>query len=109
MLVQSMDRALIVDTLPSSEQPSANAWAARMLGIGGVGGFFLYVHYQCLMSMLTYCCAFLPSGGIDMTSILPFLGKTELQVLSVLGATILVATHLTTAAFVKERTLISSL
>ncbi|KAI0316041.1 MFS general substrate transporter [Amylostereum chailletii] len=86
--VQSVDRALIVDTLPSPEQPSGNAWAARMLGIGSVAGFFF--------------------GGVDMTHFLPFLGKTELQVLSVVASFLLIATHLTTAYFVKERVLLAS-
>jgi solute carrier family 45, member 1/2/4 len=39
--VQAVDRALLVDTIPSSEQASGNAWAARMLGIGSVIGFFV--------------------------------------------------------------------
>ena len=39
--VQAVDRALLVDTLPTAEQASGNAWAARMLGIGSVGGFFM--------------------------------------------------------------------
>jgi solute carrier family 45 protein 1/2/4 len=43
-----------------------------------------------------------------MTTVLPFLGKTELQVLSVVGALLLVSTHLITAGFVKERVLLSS-
>ena len=37
----AVDRALIVDTIPSSEQASGNAWAGRMLGIGGLFGFFV--------------------------------------------------------------------
>ena len=41
--VQALDRALIVDTLPPSSQPAANAWAARMLSIGSVVGFFASV------------------------------------------------------------------
>lgn len=44
--VQAVDRALIVDTLPSAEQADANAWAARMLGFGSVAGYFMYVHLQ---------------------------------------------------------------
>ena len=39
--VQAVDRALIVDTIPFSEQPDGNAWAARMLGLGSVVGFFM--------------------------------------------------------------------
>jgi solute carrier family 45, member 1/2/4 len=40
-LVQAVDRALIIDVLPSFMQPSGNAWAARMLGLGSVVGFFM--------------------------------------------------------------------
>ena len=39
--VQAVDRALLVDTLPAERQASGNAWAARMLGIGSVVGFFV--------------------------------------------------------------------
>ncbi len=44
--VQAVDRALIVDTLPSSDQADANAWAARMLGVGSVAGYFMFVHFR---------------------------------------------------------------
>lgn len=44
-IVQAVDRALIVDTLPSSDQADANAWAARMLGVGSVAGYFMFVHF----------------------------------------------------------------
>ena len=37
----AVDRALLVDTLPRDEQAKGNAWAAIMVGIGGVSGFFL--------------------------------------------------------------------
>ena len=37
----SVDRALLVDTIPSSEQPLGNAWAARMAGVGSILGFFM--------------------------------------------------------------------
>ena len=40
VVVMSVDRAL-VDTIPSSEQPLGNAWAARMLGVGSIIGFFV--------------------------------------------------------------------
>lgn len=39
--VQAVDRALLVDTLPPSDQAAGNAWAARMLGVGSVVGFFV--------------------------------------------------------------------
>ena len=38
----TVDRALLVDTIPSSEQALGNAWAARMLGMGNVIGFFMW-------------------------------------------------------------------
>jgi len=41
VLVQAVDRALLVDILPRAEQAKGNAWAAVMLGIGSVAGFFL--------------------------------------------------------------------
>ncbi|KAJ7050399.1 major facilitator superfamily domain-containing protein [Mycena amicta] len=84
--VQAMDRALLVDTLPPSMQASANAWAARMLGVGGILGFFV--------------------GNLDLPTYLPLLGSTELQVLSVMVAGLLLFAHLTTAMLVKEKTLI---
>jgi solute carrier family 45 protein 1/2/4 len=37
----AVDRALLVDMLPPSKQALANAWAARMAGIGSVVGFFV--------------------------------------------------------------------
>lgn len=40
-LVQALDRALLVDTIPTAKQPAGNAWAARMLAIGSVAGFFV--------------------------------------------------------------------
>jgi solute carrier family 45 protein 1/2/4 len=39
----AVDRALMVDVLPSSEQPSGTAWAARMVFIGAIAGFYMYV------------------------------------------------------------------
>ncbi|KAI0686571.1 MFS general substrate transporter [Earliella scabrosa] len=86
--VQAVDRALIVDTLPSAEQADANAWAARMLGFGSVAGYFI--------------------GNIDMTAVFPFLGSTELEVLAVVGSFLLLLTHAITAFCTKERVVVSS-
>ncbi|KZV67350.1 MFS general substrate transporter [Peniophora sp. CONT] len=85
--VMSMDRALIVDTLPSEKQPSGSAWAARMMGIGSVVGFFI--------------------GGLDMPSLFPFFGSTEIEVISALSAIALVVTHAITCYCTRERVLIS--
>ncbi|KZT71321.1 MFS general substrate transporter [Daedalea quercina L-15889] len=86
--VQAVDRALIVDTLPSSDQADGNAWAARMLGIGSVAGYFI--------------------GNIDLTATFPFLGSTELEVLAVLGSFLLVAMHAITAICTKEKVVVAT-
>ncbi|KAH9000608.1 MFS general substrate transporter [Lactarius hatsudake] len=86
--VMAVDRALLVDTLSRAEQAKGNAWAAVMVGIGGVSGFFF--------------------GGINLPSLFPFFGSTELEVLSVVGSIILIGTHLMTVTSVKERILLAS-
>ncbi|KAL5520645.1 hypothetical protein ACEPAF_2646 [Sanghuangporus sanghuang] len=86
--VQAVDRALIVDTIPASQQPDGNAWAARMLGLGSVLGFFI--------------------GNVDLTNVFSFLGDSELQVLSVIAAALLLSTQAWTASCVKEKVLVSS-
>lgn len=52
----------------------------------------------------TYVC----SGNVDMTRVLPFLGNTELQILSAFSSIVLVGTHAVTAYLVKERVLLAS-
>ncbi|KAJ7840426.1 major facilitator superfamily domain-containing protein [Mycena leptocephala] len=84
--VQAVDRALLVDTLPPAIQASGNAWAASMLGLGSVIGFFV--------------------GNLDLPALLPFLGSSEMQVLSVLVVLLIVAGHLTTAVLVKESVMV---
>ncbi|KAH9990214.1 MFS general substrate transporter [Russula compacta] len=86
--VQAVDRALLVDTFPRTEQEKGNAWAAIMQGVGGVGGFFL--------------------GGINLPWFFPFLGHAQLQVLTVIGSITLIGTHLVTISAVKERILLAS-
>ncbi|KIM38864.1 hypothetical protein M413DRAFT_447558 [Hebeloma cylindrosporum] len=86
--VQAVDRALLVDTIPSSDQAAGNAWAARMLGIGSVVGFFV--------------------GNINLPRIFPFFGKSQLQVLSVVVSILLLGGHVLMASLVKERVLLKS-
>jgi solute carrier family 45 protein 1/2/4 len=43
-----------------------------------------------------------------MPALFPFLGQTELEVLSVVGAIILIGTHIATLTTVKERILLAS-
>ena len=46
--VQAVDRALVVDVLPTRLQQSGNAWAATMLGVGSISGFFVFVPINAL-------------------------------------------------------------
>ncbi|KAG8957705.1 hypothetical protein FRC03_009893 [Tulasnella sp. 419] len=86
--VQAADRALLVDLLPPSQQETGNAWAGRMFGIGSVAGFFV--------------------GNIDLPKTFPYLGKTELEVLSVITSICLIVTHAITSTSVTEKVLVRS-
>lgn len=41
-IVQACCRALIVDTLPQSQQQHGSAWASRMIAVGNIAGYFAY-------------------------------------------------------------------
>ncbi|KAF9474838.1 MFS general substrate transporter [Pholiota conissans] len=86
--VQAVDRALLVDTLPPSDQAAGNAWAARMLAVGSVVGFFI--------------------GNVNLPLLLPFLGSTQLEVLSVVVSLLLLSGHSIMAALVKEKVLLKT-
>ncbi|ORX94511.1 MFS general substrate transporter [Basidiobolus meristosporus CBS 931.73] len=81
--VQASCRALIVDVLPPSKQESGNAWAGRMIGFGNVFGYFM--------------------GSIDLVSLFPFLGNTQLKVLCMVASLTLFFTIGVTSLCVKER------
>ncbi|KIO33059.1 hypothetical protein M407DRAFT_65899, partial [Tulasnella calospora MUT 4182] len=84
--VQAADRAILVDLLPPSEQEVGNAWAGRMFGLGSVAGFFV--------------------GNIDLPKAIPWMGKTQLQVLSVITSIFLMVTQGITSAGVTEKVLV---
>lgn len=86
--VQAADRALLVDTLPSSQQERGNAWAGRMLSFGSVLGFWV--------------------GNWDLPVLMPWFGRTQLQVLCVLTSLGLLAAHALTCLAVKERVLLAA-
>ncbi|CAG8442005.1 2634_t:CDS:10 [Funneliformis mosseae] len=81
--VQASCRAIIVDSLPPSQQEEGTAWAGRMVGIGSVVGYFL--------------------GFVNLVDIFPFFGKTQLQVLCVLASIILMASDALTCWAVHEK------
>ncbi|KDN44339.1 hypothetical protein RSAG8_05603, partial [Rhizoctonia solani AG-8 WAC10335] len=84
--VQAVDRALLVDILPPSHQAAGNAWAGRMFGLGSVAGFFI--------------------GGINLPNVFPWLGRTQLEVLTVVSSVLMLALHGVTAASVEEKVLV---
>ncbi|THV02069.1 hypothetical protein K435DRAFT_963326 [Dendrothele bispora CBS 962.96] len=86
--VQAVNRALIVDSIPPSLQPAGNAWAARMQGMGSIIAFFI--------------------GYLDLPPLLPFLGSTELQIISILVSIILVGAQVITGLMVNERVLLKN-
>jgi solute carrier family 45 protein 1/2/4 len=105
-----MNRALLVDTLPTSDQATGNAWAARMLGIGSMAGFFVYAPHLLIfyISDLELHSILNSSGNVDLPHMFPFLGRGQLEVLSIIASFLLVATQMLTAFCVKEKVLISS-
>ncbi|KAL4064634.1 hypothetical protein J3A83DRAFT_4392807 [Scleroderma citrinum] len=80
--LQVLNRVLIVDTLHTSQQPDGNAWAARMGIMSGIAGFFV--------------------GNLDLPSMLPILGTTQLEVLSPITCILLLGTHLWVAMSLQE-------
>jgi solute carrier family 45 protein 1/2/4 len=85
--VQAADRALLVDTLPTSQQERGNAWAGRMLSFGSVIGFWV--------------------GNWDLPALMPWFGRTQLQVLCVLTSLGLLGAHAITCVAVRERVLVA--
>ncbi|KAG8742420.1 hypothetical protein FRC10_001554 [Ceratobasidium sp. 414] len=86
-LVQAVDRALLVDILPPSLQAAGNAWAGRMFGLGSVAGFFI--------------------GGVNLPQVIPWLGRTQLEVLSIVSSALLLGLHGVTAGAVEEKVLVT--
>ncbi|KAI8643503.1 major facilitator superfamily domain-containing protein [Parasitella parasitica] len=81
--VQASCRALIVDSLPPSQQEDGTAWAGRMVGLGNVAGYFM--------------------GYADLVQVFPFFGDTQLKVLCVFAVIILLGCDWVTCYSVKEK------
>ncbi|TKY89212.1 hypothetical protein EX895_001743 [Sporisorium graminicola] len=87
--VTALDRALMVDVASTEDQADANAWAARLTGVGSVLSFLI--------------------GNLDLPKLAPgFLGKTQIQIISVLVSVILIATHAIVVLRVEEQVLAHS-
>jgi hypothetical protein len=76
-----------------------------MVASGAIVGFFVYA----LLRLLKTSSDILFSGNVDLTKIFPFLGNTQLQVLSVIASFLLLGSHVVMAILVKERILLSSI
>ncbi|CAO3563112.1 unnamed protein product [Mortierella alpina] len=86
--VQASCRTLIVDSLPSSQQEEAASWASRLMGLGGIFGYFM--------------------GNVDLPQLLPFFGDTQIKCLCVLACLFLALTVGLTCFAVTERVMVRS-
>ncbi|KAB5594887.1 General alpha-glucoside permease [Ceratobasidium theobromae] len=75
-------RALAIDVLPTELQPSSGAWASRMVGAGGIIGFY--------------------SGTAALPQLFPALGTSQIAILSVFASMALLLTQLVTSICVTE-------
>lgn len=81
--IQAGARALIVDNVPTHQQQVANAWAARMTGIGNIIGYAL--------------------GTLNLPKLAPFLGNTQFRALCTIASISLVVTVVPALWYVRER------
>ncbi|OMP89210.1 General alpha-glucoside permease [Diplodia seriata] len=82
-VLQAALRAFAVDCAPTHQQESANAWFIRCSGIGNILGYL--------------------SGYVDLPTLFPFFGNTQMKVLCAIACIALAATVTTTCATISER------
>ncbi|KAJ5833308.1 hypothetical protein N7474_001619 [Penicillium riverlandense] len=83
MYLQAGIRAFIVDNCPAHQQELANAWASRLTGVGNIFGFIF--------------------GYIDLPKFVPFLGRTQFQVLCAIASFSLLVTLAVSCLYIQER------
>ncbi|KAF8944261.1 hypothetical protein BGZ47_004494 [Haplosporangium gracile] len=84
--VQASCRTLIVDSLPSSQQEAAAAWASRLMGLGGIFGYFM--------------------GNVNLPELIPAFGDTQIKGLCIIACLFLVLTVGLTCFTVTERVMV---
>ncbi|KAG0231446.1 hypothetical protein BGW41_002183 [Actinomortierella wolfii] len=84
--VQASCRTLIVDSLPSSQQEEAAAWASRLMGLGGIFGYFM--------------------GNVNLPEVLPAFGNTQIKGLCIVACLFLVFNVGLTCWAVTERVMV---
>ena len=82
-IIQASSRALIVDVVPTDQQQVANAWAARMIGIFNLFGFWL--------------------GTLNLIEFFPFLGDSQFKVLTIIVAFLMILLTSFSIYLIKER------
>lgn len=82
-IIQASSRALIVDVVPTDQQQIANAWAARMIGIFNLIGFWI--------------------GTLNLKKLFPFFGDTQFKVLATLVALIMSGLTFFCLYYIEER------
>jgi solute carrier family 45 protein 1/2/4 len=81
--VQAICRALILDIPPLWQQDRVNAWSARLSNTATVIGHF--------------------TGFMDLVTILPFFGDTQVKVFCVVAIIVFIATLTITSVTTKEK------
>lgn len=82
-IIQASSRALIVDVVPTEQQQIANAWAARMIGIFNLIGFWI--------------------GTLNLKKLFPFLGSSQFKILATLVALIMSVLTFYCLYYIEER------
>lgn len=95
--LNALDRALLLDLVSSKQQSLANAWAARLSGVGAIIGFLLGQTELTTMVPFTWFPSLSGSavGQLDST-------EAQLRCVCLLVIFLLVSTHVITIAFAKE-------
>ncbi|KAG0281758.1 hypothetical protein BGZ95_011076 [Linnemannia exigua] len=86
--VQASCRTLIVDSLQSSQQEAAAAWASRLMGLGGIFGYFM--------------------GNVNLPELIPAFGDTQIKGLCIIACLFLVFTVGLTCFTVTEQIMVQA-
>lgn len=82
-VIQASSRALIVDVVPTDQQQLANAWAARMIGIFNLIGFWL--------------------GSLKLIDLFPNFGNTQFEILGLLVSILMIIITCSCCLLIRER------
>ncbi|KAJ1924319.1 hypothetical protein IWQ60_005275 [Tieghemiomyces parasiticus] len=83
--VQACLRALVLDVAPLAQQEAANAYAGRMLMFGSSMGYFM--------------------GFVNLVEVFPFLGRSQMQILCVIGIMVFILAVFVTCLTTTEQVL----